>query len=357
MNIISRYIVRQFLPIFTLALVTFLALYLIIDFFEKIDNMMAKNVSASHIAAYFLYKIPSIVTQGIPMASLLATLIALGILKRNRELTALEAAGINPTKYITPIVACTLLLSFIHFGLSETVSRPMNQKSQKIWQQEVRQNKASMSYIQENVWYRGKGVIYQIHLYDRIQKTMEKVTLFYLDSQFRLTERLDAMRFRWENQRWMAEDGLLLRFEGDETVQEQFQQRALDLKETPQDFEGLETMPEELNWGDLYKYSKRIRLEGYNSTPYEVELHMRLAFPLTTLILALLGITIAMRQGMHAGITLSVGIALIVAFLYLTVLQLGSGLATASILPPALGVWASNVIFTCFTVYLWMTKR
>lgn len=357
MRIISRYVIRHFLPTFTLALVTFVGLYLIIDFFEKVDNMLEKHVSTLQIALYFLYKTPFIVTQGIPMAVLLGTLISLGILKRNRELIAFETAGVNPASYIMPIVSTALLLSLVHFGVGETLSRAMNQRAQRLWQQEVMQNQASVSYSHENVWYHGNGVIYQIRLYDRSNQTMQKVSLFYTDSQFKLTQRLDAKRFRWDKNRWIAEDGLILRFEGTKTTQEWFQQRELDLRETPRDFERLETIPEELGWLDLYKYSRKIRLEGYNSTPYEVELHMRMAFPLTTFVLALLGITIALRQGMHGGITLSVGIAMIVAFLYLTLLQLGSGMATAGILPPWIGVWAANVIFASLTGYLWMTKN
>lgn len=356
MKIIPRYILRHFFPIFALSLSSFTGLYLVIDFFEKIDNMLEKNLSLVDTFSYFLNKTPFIAAQGIPVAVLLASLITLGLLKRNRELIALEAAGVKSITYVTPIIAAAFVISLVHLVAGETVSRTMNQESQRIWKEQVQLRKAPISWGQENVWYHGQDVIYQIRLYDKRNQTLEKVSLFFLDNQFRLVERLDAKRFRWENSKWIAEGGLALKFNDSGTDQQWFNERVLNLQETPSDFSGLETIPEELPWMDLYDYAKKIRQEGYNSIPYEVDLHMRIAFPFTTLIVAVLGIIIAMRQGMHGGIALGVGIALLVTCLFFAVQQLGYALATAGILPPLVGVWAGNVIFAAAAVYLWLSN-
>jgi lipopolysaccharide export system permease protein len=356
MKIIPRYILRHFFPVFGLALFAIVGLYLIIDFFEKVDNMLEKHVAASDILAYFMLKIPFILSQGIPMASLLGSLVALGMLKRNRELIALETAGIKATTYVRPILLAALALSLTHFLMDQTLARAMNQKAQQIWQREVLNQKASLSWSHENVWYHGQNVIYQIRLYNKGEETLERVSLFYLDPQFKLTERLDAKRIRWEAQQWIAQEGMLLRFSGSNIEQEPFSEKKLNLAETPKDFSRLETIPEELSWLDLYRYTKKIRAEGYNAKPYEVELQMRLAVPLTTFILALLGVTIALSQGLHGGIAVGVGIALLVASLYFTVFHLGSALATAGILSPVIGVWIGDVIFAALAGYLWMSK-
>lgn len=355
MTIISRYILRHFFPVFILALAGFTGLYFIIDFFEKVDNLLEKQVPLQIVFSFFAYKIPYIVTQGIPMAALLAALISLGLLKRNRELIALETAGIDTTRYIRPVIAAALLLSLAHFSIDESFARRLNQKSQQIWQQRTQSSKAFVSMTQENIWYHGQGVIYQIRAYDRNKQTLERVSIFFLNPQFKLEKRLDARNFRWDGTQWVAEDGLLLTFCGSDSSQEWFTEKRLDLQEKPSDFAGLETAPEELGWLDLYSYAKKTRLEGYNSLPYEVQLQMRLAFPLTTFILAILGITIILGQAIQGGIALGVGIGLVVASVYLTVLQIGCALATAGILSPFLGVWAGDIIFSALTGYLWIT--
>ncbi len=356
MKILSRYVLKHLLPLFTLALLAFVGLYLIIDFFEKVDDLLEKQVPAFQAALYFLCKIPLVAMQGIPMSLLLATLIALGILKRNRELTALRAAGIHTFRYAGPIVGAAFVVAVLHFGLGETLARGLSQKSQAIWQEYVQNRKQTLSWSQENVWFRGHNIIYQIRLHDRKLQTLEKVTLFFLDDHFRLTERLDAKRLRWENDGWIAEDGLVLRFSGEEIQQEWFQSLPLSLQETLDDFSSLVTLPEELGWLDLYRYTQKIRKEGYNAVPYEVELNLRAAAPVTTLILTLLGITLALRQSPHGGIAVGIGLALIVASLYMVLTHLGSSLAMAGILPPMVGVWAGNLIFGAVALYLWLRE-
>lgn len=356
MKIIPRYILKHFLPIFALAMVAFLGLYLIIDFFEKIDELLEKNVAPQDALAFFLLKTPFIAMQGIPLMTMLASLIALGILRRNRELVALQSVGVSAARYTGPIVLAAGVIAILHFGFGETVARSLNQKAQAIWQQEVQRKKPALTLMQENVWYHGQGVIYQIRLHDRKQKTLEKVSLFFLDDQFRLVQRVDARRLRWEEGGWRAEHGLLLRFMGADTEQEWFEERTLDLAETPEDFSSLATLPEELGWLDLYEYTRKIVHEGYNAIPYQVELHLRMASSFTTIILALVGIFIALRQGLHGGIAVSTGTGLLIAFFYLSMLHLGCSLATANILPPFIGVWSANILFSALAALLWMTE-
>jgi lipopolysaccharide export system permease protein len=356
MKIIPRYVLKHLLPVFGLALLAFVGLYLIIDFFEKVDDLLEKRVPVYEVLLYFLCKIPLVAMQGIPMSLLLATLIALGILKRNREIIALRAAGIHTMRYAGPIVLAALAVAVFHFAVGETLARGLNQKSQVIWQEYVQNRRQALSWKQENVWYHGHNVIYQIRVHDRKLQTLEKVSLFFLDDQFRLMERLDAKRLKWEGNGWIAEEGLLLRFSGQEIHQEWFDKHPLSLRETLDDFSSLVTLPEELDWLDLYHYTQKIRNEGFNAIPYEVELNVRAATPVTTLILTLLGITLALRQGLHGGIAVGVGLALIVASVYMALTHVGSSLAIAGILPPVVGVWSGNMIFGALALYLWLRE-
>lgn len=354
MRIIPRYMLRNFLPVFTLSMAGFVGLYLIVDFFERIDRMMEHHLAFHEVYSYFLFKIPQIMTQGIPMAAILSAIISLGFLKKNRELIAMETAGLHPAFYITPLVATALLLSCLHFGVEEYMARPLNQKLQDIWDVKVRGLKPMVWWNPENVWYREENTIYQIRLYDRANQTMEKVSVFFLDAQFRLNQRLDARRIIWTPSGWIGEDGFIVRFEGGHTSQQWFDRKPLDLNVTPQSFERGQALPEDLSLIDLYNYIRKIEQEGFSSTPYRVEMHMRMATPFATFILALLGMVVALRQGLHGGIAAGVGFSLIMAFSFLVISNIGSSLASTGTLPPFLGVWAGNILFTALVCYNWI---
>ena len=116
---------------------------------------------------------------------------------------------------------------------------------------------------------------------------------------------------------------------------------------TPRDFKAGQTVPDNLSWKDLHRYVEKIEGEGFSATPYRVDLNMRIASPFATFLLALLGILVALRPGLHGGIGAGVGISLGVAFAFIAISNVGTSLASAGALPPFLGVWAGNIIFSC----------
>ena len=204
---------------------------------------------------------------------------------------------------------------------------------------------------------RQENTIYQITLYDRPNKVMEKVSIFHLDPQFHVQERVDARRITWTKSGWLAEDGLIIRFNGSNSEEQWFDSKTFGSQCIPRDFSAGETVPDNLGWLELYRYIEKLEQEGFTATLYKVDLHMRLASPLATFILALLGIVVATRQGLHGGIAAGVGISLAVAFAFLAVSNVGSSLASAGRLSPFFGVWVGHIIFSAFVFYIWVTKN
>ncbi len=297
-----------------------------------------------------------ILTRGIPMATIISAIIALGLLKRNRELIAMETAGINPSYFVAPIVIAGLLLSVIHFGVAEFMARPLKQKLDETWLVNVRHWKAVPWLDMENLWYREENTIYQIRLYDRAKNVMQIASIFFLDANFRIIQRVDARRITWTDPGWLAEDGLIIKFRDGSTDQQWFDRKEIDLNVTPKDFMVGQTVPDNLSFAGLHRYVEKIEGEGFSATPYRVDLHMRIASPLATFILALLGIMVALRQGIHGGIASGVGISLAVAAVFYVVSNVGSSLASAGSLSPFLGVWAGNIIFAAVVCYWWIRR-
>ncbi len=356
MKIIPRYVLKHFLPVYVLATVSFAGIYLVVDFFERVERMLDNHLTFREIYTYFLFKIPMILTQGIPMAALLSAIIALGMLKRNRELIAMETAGVNPSYYAAPIAVAGLVLSLFHFCVAELLARPLNQKLEETWAVRVEHRKPAPWMNPENIWFRNENTIYQIWLYDAQKNVMQKTSIFFLDSGFHLVQRIDAQRISWTNPGWLAEDGLIISFRDGNKEQQWFERKQLDLKITPNDFKAGEAIPRFLNWTELHRYVEKLEREGFSSTPYRVDLHLRLAAPLATLILTLLGVLIALRQGLHEGMAAGVGVSLFIAFAFIAISNVGSSLAFAGSLPPFLGVWAGNVIFAALFCYFWIRR-
>ncbi|HOW58079.1 MAG TPA: LptF/LptG family permease, partial [Smithellaceae bacterium] len=95
MNILDKYITREFSKLFAIMSITFIALYLIVDFFEKSRMFFSNHATVIQMVSYFVFSIPVIISLITPAAVLLATLMTFGNLTKFNEVTAMKANGIS----------------------------------------------------------------------------------------------------------------------------------------------------------------------------------------------------------------------------------------------------------------------
>jgi len=72
MKIISRYLYKEFFTFFVISLITFLLIYLVIEFFGKIDNFLEAHVPLKVAFSFFTYRIPFVVQQMTPVSVLIS---------------------------------------------------------------------------------------------------------------------------------------------------------------------------------------------------------------------------------------------------------------------------------------------
>jgi len=102
MRILTRYVAKAYLRMLALCMGAFIAIYLVVDFMEKIARFTRSGAQWYHIALFFVAKTPEIVSQAAPLAVLMATLLTLGTLSMNSELTAMRSCGIGLARITAP---------------------------------------------------------------------------------------------------------------------------------------------------------------------------------------------------------------------------------------------------------------
>ena len=355
MRIISRYIALELTKVIAICLIAFIAIYLIIDFFECIDNFLEAQLPLSLAAEYFLLKFPFIVQQGIPMGVLMGTLITLGLMAHSNELMVLKASGVSPLLVNGPILIIALLFSLASFGLAEYFVPLSTARANHIWNVEVNHQPLPSSFSQEKIWYKSGQVLYNIRVLHPKRQTLEGVTIYIFDHTFRLQKRLDARKGQWNGEAWIFSDGVFLNrtLDGGFSM-ERFQRRRLDLKERPHDFQNLEKAPEEMTLAELRRYVAKIESEGYDSTRYRVDFHAKIAFAFASIIMALLAISVALYQGKRGGIAIGVAAGAASAFIYILIFHLVLSIGHTGNLQPLLAAWTPNIFFGVASMFLFV---
>ncbi|MGA2192840.1 MAG: LPS export ABC transporter permease LptF [Nitrospirota bacterium] len=109
MKIIDKYIVREFMPPFLLGLLLFTFVLLINRIFKLTELIVNKGVPVTEVLKLISYLMPSFLTLTIPMAVLLAALVAFGRLSTDSEIIALKATGFSLFRMMAPVFAVSLL--------------------------------------------------------------------------------------------------------------------------------------------------------------------------------------------------------------------------------------------------------
>ena len=111
-----------------------------------------------------------------------------------------------------------------------------------------------------------------------------------------------------------------------------------------------------MNYGQLRTYIRDLRASGYDVREDEVALHRKIAFPLVTLVMTLIGVPFAVTTG-RRGALYGVGVGIVLALVYWTMISVFAAFGAGGAMPPALAAWAPNLIFGAGAVYLLLTVR
>ncbi|MBI3756177.1 MAG: LPS export ABC transporter permease LptG [Deltaproteobacteria bacterium] len=345
MKTLTRYIIGEFLKIFALTLMAFISLYLIIDIFEQMGKFIEHRVQFGDGVIFFLYKIPFIFYQVTPVAVLMATLITLGIFVKYKEVTAAMAGGISLLRFAMPFFAAALAISGLNFILNESIIPLANQRVAAIKQAMEGVNKKAQ-FAQESIWFRDNMDIYNINYIEPQKGTLKGLTIYKLDNDFNIVQRIDAQEVNWIDEKWVAKESKLLRFQDGRLLDESKKTlEIIPLAEKPDDLKNIERLADEMGFRELWSYVKKLKREGYAATRYLVDLHSKISFPLVSVIMAMLGMPFALKSGRHGGIAVGVGISLIIGFSYWIVFAINVSLGYNGIIPPLLAAWLTNIIF------------
>ncbi len=110
MHTIDRYVIRQILPAFLLALAVLTFVLAVQPALDRAEELLSKNVPLGTVGFLLLTLLPQALGLTIPMAFLIGTLMALGRMSGDREGVAFLACGVSPTRLLRPVLVLAVLL-------------------------------------------------------------------------------------------------------------------------------------------------------------------------------------------------------------------------------------------------------
>lgn len=353
MSIISQYLIKEVIKVFAILMIVLMFLFYIVDFFEKIDNFIEAGISIPRILAYFAYKLPFVAAQMIPICLLLAVIITFGLMNRHNELIALRSGGVSIIHLLKPVLALGGVFGVSLFMISEAVVPVTISKANRIWLEEVK-NKSVNTSRERNIWIKEKRKIIYIEHYNPTKKMIFGIVTYEFDDRFNLVQRVDASRGVFKEGIWIVDDVMEQKYNASTGIYDVrlLRQASLPINLQPEDLTRVVKGSEEMGFTELMGYIDQVEGEGYDATPYRVDLHAKAAFPFICLLMSLLGTGLAAKIRSKESLPILIAAAIGIAFLYWTGYGLFTSLGYGEVLPPLVSAWTANVIFLFFGIYL-----
>jgi lipopolysaccharide export system permease protein len=358
-HILESYVVREFLKLSGLSLATFVSLFVVVDFFEKIDRLVRAQLGLEDLARYVLLKIPFAVGQVLPAAVLLGIMLTFGIMARSHETMAIRTSGLDILRVVRPVIVFSAGVVALMLALNLYLIPWSQGRLDSFWQSQVEKKPPRNLHTMEHFWYKGDQAIYNILIFRKDIQTMEGVKIYLFDRQFHLVQVIAASRAQFQGDHWHFTQGQIQTLDpnGGILYGEKFQQRDIVLTERPEDFADLEKKITEMDVNELYRYVGRLERDGYKSTPYRVDLYNRLSLSLTPLLLVILGLGLALRHNqIHLTFIVALGLGLM--FCYWLLCGLCASMGQAGRWPPLLAVAFPHLVFAAGSLSLlrWVTR-
>jgi lipopolysaccharide export system permease protein len=362
MTILFRYLLREYAKIFFMCFAGLMTIYLVIDFFEKVRGFLTHDARWMDILTYFALKVPAISFQIVPLAILMATLLTLGLLSRNNEITALRSCGISLPWITSPFLAFAVVMALVLLLFSSTVIPLASNRAEEIRVIEIEKKPPSAALKLSQPWARvDADTLLHVTSLARGGDTLADVKLFHFDRAFHLIDMTDASEARYANGAWTLHKGFYRRFNPDGTVTLiEFDQKPVNLGLIPSDFiGGLAGDSESMTFRDIRESWGRLYQHGSQFARLLTDYYGRIAFPFVTIIMVLVGIALSLRRSGIRGGSMAIGIgqALLIGFLYWATHSIAIAFGRGGALPPMVAGWLTNVLFLSYGLYLMLRVR
>ena len=355
--LLDDYVLKDFFQYLGLIVASFVVLLLVFTLFELIGDILRNHISPLVVGAYLLNVTPFFLYHTLHLCVLLAVLVTFGILQRNNEVVAMKATGISIYRIIVPVLLMTALLAAGLFTFDQ-IYLPHVNKRQDALRNEIK-GKPAQTYLRpDRQWIFGQNSdIYYYQFFDSDRDRFANITVFQFDRvSFEVTRRIYAARALWEPDlnRWIFQKGWERSLRG--SAIEHFQEFEVttfpQLNESPAYFkkERIQSS-DEMSYRELERYIKDLQQSGFDVVRLRVQLHEKLAFPLITLVMALLAVPFSLKSGRSSTLT-GVASAVGIALFYLVVARSFEALGNLSQLPAPLAAWSPDIIFALVGGYL-----
>ena len=295
MSIIRRLVLKEWFKAFFAG---FCVLLILLTVGNLIAGLLRGNVTGWEVLTNYILELPVFLNQILPVSCLIASVFSLDKLHRRNELVAVFASGITRLKLLLIIVQGAVIVAGFQFLIGAYL-RPflkgqkdflMPDSKMKFRNLKSKGLRAS-TIASGKIWYKGDDYFLSFFSYDKINRIINQVSVYYFDKYHKLQTYIHAKKVvHYKEKTWNFITGKVYSYLNISEFPQisSFDSSLRILDETPDDFNQLEADITTLTPDKLISYIEQLKKSGINTSEYEVVLYDKFSQVVICIVFALL---------------------------------------------------------------------
>jgi len=352
--ILDWYIIRKFLGTFFFTIALIVAIAVVFDFSEKVDDFLENNAPFKKIIFdYYLNFIPYFAVLFSPLFTFISVIYFTSRMAYNTEIIAILSSGVSFNRMLVPYFISASTLMIFAFILNNYVIPHAN--ARKLAFEEVYYHSSPKVVRERNIHKQIEpGIYIYLENFNTMNNSGRRFSMEKFDNG-KLMSKLFAEDIKWDStkNKWHIRNYYIRSFINDS--QNLILGKAADttISLGPEEFRRRDNAVEAMNLGELNRFIRFQKLQGAADIDfYLIEKHRRFSFPFSAFILTLIGVSVS-SQKVKGGIGMQLGIGLLISFSYIVFMQFSSQFAISGAFSPFVAVWIPNLLFAIIAFYLY----
>ena len=330
---LDRYIMAHIFGLTAIAALALSAIYTFVTFVSESGDIGKGNYGPMQLAGYVLWQIPTSLQVLLPIIALLGTLMGLGTLAAQNEITAMRAAGVSMLRIGRATLMAGLVIGAINLVLGDWLA-PMGKQNATELREQYRRGRAPGA-MERPVWLREGSTILHIGQV-KTETEVADVVAYTLREDLGLQAVVHAEEASYVDGHWRARKVRRTDFTEDGAKVSELPEMVWQGNISPEVLRLVMLKSNAISIRGLFQLTSYLRANGLDDGQYRLELYRKLVAPLTVMAMMLFAVPFVMGSLRDSGTGQRLLFGVLVGVAFYMVNEVTANTGQISGWPPAL---------------------
>ncbi len=327
----------------------FLAIIAVIFLLDSVEllrrGVNKEGISLGLIFEMAMLKAPNIGYKTLPFAVLFGSMMVFSKIVKNKELVAVQSAGVTMWQVLVPAISVVLLLGLFWIMVINPISSALTAKFEMLENRVLRHQNNALTVSSEGLWIREKHAEGYSVLHARgisnDGETLSNVTIFLFNKQNMFSSRIDSSQVKLKPGYWNLIDAVEMSKNGVPSHNDEFK---LPTQLTVGNIQDSFASPSSMSFWELPDFINILEEAGFTAVRHRLHWHSLMASPVLLCAMVLIAAAFALRSSARIGTIPRLIAALFFGFFLYFMTDLVFALGLSSRIPEILAAWTPAIV-------------